>query len=265
MFISPFLENDIEKLPAIQPHDWVDQRPMLQFYMSTDFCHSFKVEIEGQMVGTGTAILHEKDGWLATIFTDPNRRSQGIGKAITQYLVDYLKSHHCEHIYLVATALGEVVYKKIGFESELLYDVYTNIHQKNLAISPNIKPFKSKYKNEIIEIDGRISGENRTKHLEYFLEDSFVYLENKTVLGAYFPSFGDGLIIAKSEQAGVELMKKRFQDFEMVSFPQANKSAANFMQSLGYEPLLTLTRMYLGKPLIWQPQNLYNRVGGNIG
>ena len=57
--------SDIDSLPEIQPSDWTDIRIPISSYLEFDCIFPFKVMIENILVGTGTAILHEKTGWLA--------------------------------------------------------------------------------------------------------------------------------------------------------------------------------------------------------
>jgi GNAT superfamily N-acetyltransferase len=265
MKITSFLNSDLDSLSQIQPADWPDIRIPIAFYIEADYCFPFKFEIEGVLVGIGTAILHEKTGWLATIVTHNDYRKQGNGKLITEYLVAFLKEHNCQYIYLIATAQGEPVYSKVGFITESRYEYYKDIDLNELPISEKVKIYKSMYKDAIFELDRSISGENRSQHLETFLHDSFVYIENEKLEGVYFPRLGDGLIVAQTAKAGTELMKKRFQTFSMASFPEENLDAHNFMKVNGYEPVMTHARMHFGKYMPWQAAKLYNRVGGNIG
>jgi GNAT superfamily N-acetyltransferase len=265
MQILPLNPSDLDLLPQIQPHDWADIRIPISSYLEPDFIFPFKAVIDDVLVGTGTAILHEKTGWLSTIVTHGQYRNQGIGKHITEHLLTFLQKQNCDYIYLIATTLGEPVYRKLGFITESRYNLYREINLEDLLISNNINPYHSDYKQAIFELDRVISGEDRSQHLEMSLPDSFIYLENKKVEGVYFPSFGDGLIVAKTETAGLELMKKRFQKFNMACFPEENKLAHDFMLSTGYEPVTNPARMHFGEEMPWKPEGLYNRVGGNIG
>lgn len=223
MQILPITQSDIDFLPQIQPTDWADIRIPISSYLEPDYIFPFKAVIDDVLVGTGTAILHEKTGWLATIVTHGEYRNQGIGKRITEHLLAFSQNHDCEYIYLIATALGEPVYKKAGFITESHYDSYKDINLQNLVISYNVTPYQSAYKQIVFDLDRNISGEDRSQHLETFLIDSFVYLQNEKIEGIYLPNFGDGLIVANTPEVGVELMKKRFQKFNMASFPQENK------------------------------------------
>jgi GNAT superfamily N-acetyltransferase len=265
MLISALCSTDLASLPQIQPADWTDISIPISFYLQTDFCHAFKVEIDGNLVGTGTAILHQNTGWLASIITHSEYRKQGIGKAITEHLLAFLQDKQCNYIYLIATALGEPVYKKVGFTTESRYDYYKDISEGNFEISPYIIAYEPVYKQAVLNMDRHISGEDRLPYLEGFLHDSFIYMVDKIIQGVYFPRLGDGMIIAQTDSAGIELMKKRLQKFNIVSFPQENMAAGKFMLSLGYEPFTTHARMYFKKQMPWNPRGLFNRVGGNIG
>jgi GNAT superfamily N-acetyltransferase len=265
MQILPLAKTELDLLVALQPDDWADIRIPISFYLEADYCFPFKADIDGVLVGTGTAILHEKTGWLATIVTHNQYRNRGIGKQITEHLLAFLQEQNCEYIYLIATALGEPVYSKVGFVTESRYDFYRDVDLKNLPISVKVIPYLSNHKQHILELDRMISGEDRSQHLETFLHDSFVFLDNDKIEGVYLPRLGDGLIVAKTEKAGTELMKKRFQNFNIASFPQENLAATNFMKVHGFEPVMTHARMHFGKQMPWKAASLYNRVGGNIG
>ncbi|MBL0009542.1 MAG: GNAT family N-acetyltransferase [Saprospiraceae bacterium] len=95
--------------------------PAIQFYITSDFCFPIKVSIDHKIAGTGTAIIHHDVAWLAHIIVHPDFRNQGIGKLITESLVKMAHAKSCDTLYLLATELGEPVYRKIGFETETEY------------------------------------------------------------------------------------------------------------------------------------------------
>ena len=87
-------------------------------------CFPFKASIENKIVGIGTTILHHETAWLAHIIVHPEYRNRGIGKMITQALVDHSYSKGRKTIYLIATELGLPVYRRLGFESETEYTIF---------------------------------------------------------------------------------------------------------------------------------------------
>ena len=59
----------------------------------------------------------------------------------------------------------------------------------------------------IMKLDREVSGENREKLLVSYISNALVYLDRNTVKGYYIPGLGEGLIIADTVKAGMELMK----------------------------------------------------------
>lgn len=80
-----------------------------------------------------------------------------------------------------------------------------------------------------------------------------------------FSKLGDGLIIADEPEAGIELMKFRLQSEADAIFPAENKAAFEFCLNINANHLKSSIRMRLGKKRIRLPENLYNRIGGQIG
>lgn len=267
MTIETLNNSDVNLLDELQPSGWGTILPAHEFYTTnTDFCSSIQILNNTKIVGIGTTIIHNDVAWLAHIIVHQENRNQGIGQLITQSLVNASKARKCDTIYLIATDLGAPVYTKSGFETETEYLFFKDIKaEESWRISGNIVPFHTDHKTAIAAIDKLISGEDRMFHLERHFKDGFVY-NNKTVIeGFYLPSFGEGLILAKTEEAGVQLMKMRFRDHDNASFPKDNTHAIDFLYKYGYKEFKTSKRMRLGKQRDWNPSNIYNRIGGNIG
>jgi N-acetylglutamate synthase-like GNAT family acetyltransferase len=267
MTIETLNNSDVNLLNELQPLGWGPILPSHEFYTTnTDFCFPIRVNNDNKIVGIGTAIIHNDVAWLAHIIVHPENRKQGIGKLITESLVNDSVPKNCETIYLIATDLGAPVYTKIGFETETEYLFFKDIKaEESWEISNNILPFHSKHLEQITNIDRLIAGEDRMFHLKKYLQDGFVYYKNTIIEGFYLPTFGEGLLLAKTKEAGVELMKLRFTHHETAVFPRDNIDAIHFLYQYGYKEFKTTKRMRLGKLRDWHPSNIYNRIGGNIG
>lgn len=266
MDIKKLEHSDINFISDLLPIGWESAIPTIEFYTKTNFCFPIKVTIDNKIVGIGTTIIHKETAWLAHIIVHADYRNQSIGKIITQTLVDNSYSKGCETIYLLATELGEPVYKKIGFETETEYLFFkregTNGSFKN---TENIVAFNNDFKNQILNLDKQVSGEDRILLLEQHLSDGFLYLQDNETQGFYLPNLGDGLIIATTNSAGQELMKLRLKSKDFASLPIDNFSATEFMKQNNFNKVRTEKRMRLGKERNWQPTNIYNRIGGNLG
>jgi predicted acetyltransferase len=114
--------------------------------------------------------------WFGHIIVHPDYRNRGLGKAISESLVKIYENNNCSTAYLIATDLGEPVYKKIGFEVETEYIVYEEVSsEKEDHLSEFISPFNKSFINEIKELDFKVSGENRFLHLKEYLDTALIY------------------------------------------------------------------------------------------
>lgn len=257
---------DINFISDLLPIGWEGVIPTIDSYTDTNFCFPIKVSIDKKIVGIGTTIIHNETAWLAHIIVHPDYRNQSIGKVITQTLVDSSYSKSCETIYLLATELGEPVYKKIGFETETEYIVFKREGASEIFKNPgNIVAISNDFKKQILDLDRQVSGEDRILLLEQHLSNGFLYLQDNEAQGFYLPNLGEGLIIATTNSAGHELMKLRLKSKGFAAFPIDNVSATEFMRQNNFKASMTQKRMRLGKKRNWQPTNIYNRIGGNLG
>jgi ribosomal protein S18 acetylase RimI-like enzyme len=267
MTIETLNNSDVSLLNELQPSGWGTILPAHEFYTTnTDFCFPIRINDDNKIVGIGTAIIHNDVAWLGHIIVHPENRNQGIGKLITQSLVNDSVAKNCDTIYLIATDLGAPVYTKAGFETETEYLFFKDIKaEESWEISNNIIPFHPDHKATITAIDKLTTGEDRMFHLEKHLQDGFVYRNDEVIEGFYLPSFGEGLLLAKTKEAGIELMKMRFTNHDSASFPKDNIHAIDFLYKYGYKEFKTAKRMRIGKRREFDPSNMYNRIGGNIG
>ncbi len=264
--ISALQPAEVGLIAELQPPEWPSILPAIEFYTKTDYCYPLKVTLDGKIVGTGTAIQNDGTAWLAHIVTHADHRNRGIGKFITQALVDDLTAKKFETIYLVATALGEPVYRKVGFETETTYVFFKAVRCNDAFEMPAaIMPYFEGARPQIAAMDYRVSGERRFFQLAPHLEAGFVFLKNDRVEGFYLPTYGDGLIIAEQAEVGLALMQFRLSQKDHAVFPVDNQPALDLMHQLGHQPVMNAKRMRLGKPRPWSPAQIYNRIGGNLG
>lgn len=266
MKIEPLIFNDINSINELQPEDWEDIIPKINFYIGSNFCFPIKAIAENKIIGIGATIIHNDTAWLAHIIVHKEKRGKGIGKLITGKLIEIANSHKCQTIHLIATDLGALVYEKVGFQSETEYYFF-----KDLKIENSINNFEKihKYKNEdkdtISIMDKVISKEDRICEIENHLENGFVYRDTKKVEGFYLPTLGEGLIIANNSSAGIELLKFHLRINTKVALPKDNLIGVSFLYSNGFKEFRKAKRMTLGKRTNVRFENIYNRIAGNIG
>lgn len=264
--IQPVTETDLPLISLLQPEGWHDIVPVYTFYHHSDFCFPVKLTIANELVGVGATIMHNDVAWLAHIIVHPDYRNRGIGKRITHALIEGIDQRICKTIYLVATALGEPIYEKLGFETETEYVFYKNLAQdKSYIPSANIFAYNEKYKEDIRRMDQSVSGENRFFHFEPHLSTASVYVSHNRVEGFYVPDFHEGFIVASTSKAGIELIHLRLQSKNTAAFPIDNTDAAAYMAIHGYEPFKAAKRMRLGEFREVVFTGMFNRIAGSIG
>jgi len=265
--IRKILKNELPLIKDFPPSDWnLDLEKEYCKHYDHDYFYPIVATINSTIVGTGIAVINDNVTWLGTIIVREDYRNNGIGKLITNHLIDYSKSKGIETILLFATELGLPIYQKLGFQHDLNYLSFkSNTIFKFHPEFKSISRITKKDYLQILELDYVITGEKRKELLTSILNTGFKYKDG-IIKGFYLPDFGKGLIIANSENAGLELLEfKLTHNQSTVCVPETNERAINFLTSIGFYQYLKIPRMYLDKNIIWDSKNVYSRGCGHLG
>jgi len=260
--------SQIPGLNKIPPLDWdFDYESFLRSYLPTDFFKAFILLQDKEIVGTGNVFYKGKIGWLANIIIIKAYRQQGLGAKMTQHLVDYLDKQGCETQLLIATELGESVYEKIGFRKVSSYQGFYSAQNQVYKAGTPIKNIEKKDLQSICDMDLFANGECRKHLIERYYETGFGYFNMEhELLGYYLPDFGRGLVVAKNEKAGIELLKlKHSQKGKKTMLPIENKAGIECLTQLDIPKTDRWSRMSLGKSLSWNPKLIYSYASGYCG
>ncbi len=263
--IEPLTAKDLECVTVLQPEGWGDILPSIQSYCASDFCYPLKATVDGAIVGIGTAIVHGKTAWLAHIIVHKDYRNKGIGTTVTKSLVDLVTTTSCKTILLLATTLGEPVYRKFGFQVEAQYLFFDHGTLPPADKSPHIIEYHSQYEDVIFKLDCKVSGEDRKRLLKEHYAESQLFVEHGELIGFYAATLGEGLIVAEDCNAGFELMKLKFTNNKNFCIPENNEAGINFLTRHGFKECRKASRMILGEKIVWDGKKLYSRIGGNLG
>ncbi len=267
MLFEKVTHDDLDGIGALQPEGWPDIVADFGFYVNSTFCYPIKTKINDRIVGTGTSIVFDNTAWIAHLIVDNNYRQRGIGYAIVEQLLKNLRHHSIQTILLTATKPGVPLYKKAGFRTVTGYAFFKR--KKNCAEfhpSKNVLPFEEGHLAALMELDRKVSGENREPLLAGHLKNSLVCIHNNKLTGYYLPGLGEGPIVANTKQAGLELMKIKCLRNNKIVLPEDNQTGVGFLKQNGFVKTETKgTRMILGKEIYWKPENIYSRIGGNFG
>jgi len=266
MLYKKITKVDLNEIRELQPPDWDDIIPDIEFYINSSFCEPIKATIDNIIVGIGTKIVFENTAWIAHIIVRNEYRNNGIGFQIVNHLLDTLKKQYIQTCSLIATSLGKPVYAKAGFKVASEYFFFKREKPWiESDFSNKIIPFDEKYRNAIYDLDREISGENREILLEAFAKKSILYVSNNIVEGYYLPDLKEGLIFAINDEAGLELMKLKYSKTDKAVLPFENISGREFLLNNGFAETSIGTRMIIGKYFDYKPNRMYSRIGGNFG
>ena len=266
MEFEKITRKDLPEIRTLQPDDWGDIIPDMEFYLRYPFCNPIKATLNGQIVGIGTSILFEGTAWLAHIIVGASFRNEGIGGEMVHHLLETVREKSIETCLLIATEPGKPVYLKAGFNIVCEYQFFQREKPwTNCMLSENIVLFDEQYRSNLYELDKKMSGENRISLLTDYLSNSILYLENDFVSGYYIPDLKEGLIVADTIQAGLELMKLKYTTVDKAVLPSGNIAGCQFLLEHGFIQTKTGTRMVYGKNTDWKPMMVFSRIGGNLG
>ena len=266
MPIEALTHSDLELLHELRPPDWNPLAPVFDFYLRSDFCFPIKYTERGAIAGIGATIIHQHTAWLAHIIVHNDHRNKGIGGILTKALIDQANKPGIQTILLLATSLGEPVYRKHGFVKEMDYLFFKTDQGVAWNHNDTISPFEERFTHDLIQLDKNVSGEDRSKLITPHFKDAKLVVDKNIVHGYYLPTLGDGPLVARNKEAGSALLNlKLAQGIKKAALPETNHDGIDILTTFGLKEFLKGTRMYLGKPLPWQPEKVYNRIGGNFG
>ena len=114
--LRPLTQADLGSLEeAMTAGDWGGRSAFYEFAIRHEACHPMVAEIDGRIVGTGTATASAGVGWVAMIYVVPEMRGTGLGRRISAVVCDDLAARGCRTLILMASELGRPVYERLDF------------------------------------------------------------------------------------------------------------------------------------------------------
>ena len=266
--IRQLLKSEINLLQNFPPEGWnLDLPGFVCYHFGYSYFYPVAAEVENRIVGFGNGILNDKTGWLGNIIVLSEFRRKGIGYEITKHLVEYFNKKGCATQLLIASEMGENIYSKIGFKVSSEYHFFRKESESPVYMKDiNIRKIREEDYSFVKKFDEGITGEKRYDLIKRFFSTGWVYRKEKFIEGVYLPELGSGLIFAKNNVAGLELLKFKLSSVKTKTvIPSGNKSAINFLINEGYQIDSTAPRMVLGKDVSWKPEYIFNRASGYCG
>ncbi len=261
--------NEIALLKDFAPPEWnTDLSAIFGVHFGQPYFHAIVAELDDVVVGCANGLLNGNTGWLGNIIVRPECRGRGIGRALTEVLVEFFKEKRVQHQVLIATSMGEPVYRKLGFEIVSQYIFFARQGPPAAAEAvPGVKALKPEDEEAVYALDRFVTGEMRQPFLSRLQADAWVHVAaTGSVDGYYMPGVGTGLVIASNDTAGLALMQQKLNMGASTSaIPEANKAAAEFLRANGFIETGRAPRMALGPDVNWKAERVYCRGSGYCG
>lgn len=126
---------------------------------------------DGRLVGTTTTTIYGELAWIGMVLVEPQQRRQGIATELMNVALDYLKGK-AETIKLDATALGQPVYERFGFEVESEVERWTGTANSTGREIPAVMDHDAV--RELLNLDRVAFEANRSELIEKLIDDACV-------------------------------------------------------------------------------------------
>jgi GNAT superfamily N-acetyltransferase len=271
------LPSDVDQAAdMILRHDWGVRREFLAFATTQPACTPLVAEVDGVIVGTGVGTANGAVGWIGTIFLAPDWRGHGLGRAITQAIIDRLVSAGARTLVLVATADGRRLYEKMGFEVQTRYRIFEapGVSATRHGSASAVRPFQPGDLEAMFALDREGTGEDRAHVVQRFAtpDSTKVFLLPDGSIDGFVirAPWGGGATVARSfESAAAIIAERRVRAGPggrvNVGLLQENEDGIARLAEVGFSPRWAAPRMIRGAPMAWHPEWIWGQFNHAIG
>jgi len=255
-------------------NDWGVRREWLEFATTQTACVPIVAEADGEIVGTGVGTASGAAGWIGTIFIAPDRRGHGLGRAITQSIIDGLESAGCRSLVLVATREGRRLYERMGFEVQTQYRILQAVGLPPVDQDDGVRPFEPADLPALERLDREATGEDRA-HAVRRLADTetakVVASADGGIDGFVIRApWGGGATIARSADAALRIVTARRraagpEGRVRVGLLDENVDGLARLTEVGLRLTWSAPRMVRGEPLVWHPDWIWGQFNHAMG
>ena len=273
--LRPMAQADVDAAAElILGNDWGVRREWLEFATTQSACTPFVAEAGGEVVGTGIGTANGPVGWIGTIFIAPDRRGQGIGRAITQAIIDRLESAGCRSFVLVATTEGRRLYERMGFELQSRYHILQAIGLPPAEQLDGVRAFEPADLPGIERLDRQATGEDRAHAIRRLAgpETTRIVANDDGEIEGYVirAGWGGGATIARSADVALRILTARRRaagpDGRVrVGLLDENAEGLARLAEVGLRLTWSAPRMIRGEALAWRPEWIWGQFNHAMG
>jgi ribosomal protein S18 acetylase RimI-like enzyme len=257
------------------PDDW-------KRFLATEPDGCFLAEWNGAPAGTATTTVYGPElAWIGMVLVHPDYRRRGIGSALLQRCLEYLRGRGVRCIKLDATPAGRAVYHGLGFQDEWTLRRWAGQRARPSATTPEagLRPWQTTDASRVASLDAAAFGISRQRLLTTLGQQSLSGLVVESEAGR-LAGYGLlrpgsqalylGPVVAESSEAGIRLVEGLLARTERQTvfwdIPDLNAGAVSWAAANGFTVQRPLTRMFLGENLApGNPRQQFALAGPEIG
>jgi len=188
------------------------------------------------------------------VAVDPDCGRRGYGRRLTETAIGSLHERGAETTLLHATAMARPLYARMGFQAAGEYAELHGPGRPDRSVDPFVRPAQEDDLQAVLQLDRSATGEDRGRLLSKFWPGDILVYARGSVRGFAIRQYPTaiGAIAAVDEEAGQALFisSQSERPFALrVSVPAHHLATSKFLEGLGYEESLRVTRMQLGGSL----------------
>ena len=273
--LRPMTPADVDAATElILGNDWGVRREWLEFATTQPECVPIVAEAGGEIVATGVGTANGPVGWIGTIFIAPDRRGRGLGRALTQAIIDRLESAGCRSLVLVATVDGRRLYERMGFEVHSRYHVLQAIGLPAASSPDGVRAFEAGDLAAIERLDRAGTGEDRAHAIRRFASNDTTRVttaDDGTIEGYVLRApWGGGATIARTPDAALRILTARRRSAGLggrvrLGLLDENGEGLARLMEVGLRLTWSAPRMLRGEPLVWRPSWIWGQFNHAMG
>jgi GNAT superfamily N-acetyltransferase len=278
--IRPMTAPDIPATTAaILADDFGDRRAWFEFATTHAACSPVVAELDGTIVGSGVGTANGPAGWIGAIWVAPEHRRAGLGRALTQAVIDALEAAGCRTLLLVATDEGRRLYERMGFTLETHYRILEAPGSQPTGaepagnLDPAIRPYRPADLDALVTLDRAATGEDRHHIIERFATPTSTrVLELEGAVRGFVirAPWGGGASVAPASADALRIHEARRSASGpagrvRVGIVEGNRSGLAAFKAAGYRGRWSAPRFIRGDALNWRPDWIWGQFNFALG
>jgi hypothetical protein len=258
--IRPIEDADFE--PAVEMYragGWGERRPFLEWTASVPACRALVGLEDGRVVATGMATIN----------------GHGYGRLMTEAACELIRAAGCRTEVLIASPLGEPLYRSMGFRYDADYQVFeaaTTARPPRVPDGLVLRAMAESDLEAVWDLDRKATGEDRAGLLSSLAAGGSVVMEAGRVRGYLLSVLPDsGALSALDAGAAMCLLDQlRYHSHGEVpavhaAVPTSHREGLAALEAAGWRPLFRTPRMVRGDPIDWEPSLIWSILGFAFG